>query len=114
MSDIASFLLGLAGLLVALGGLILAMSRQQEQRFEKYLNAKFEDQNKQLLGQEGRHDKSDRRVTEIERDVMQLRSELPEKYLRREDYVRGQTVLESKMDSLALRIENLQLKGLPQ
>lgn len=35
-------------------------------------------------------------------------------YVMRDDYVRNQTVIEAKLDSVALRIENLQLKGVVQ
>ena len=50
-------------------------------------------------------------VKRLERDLMGLRAELPERYVRREDYIRGQSVIEAKLDSLALRMENIQLKG---
>lgn len=46
----------------------------------------------------------------VERDLMDLRVNLPVEYVRREDYVRGQSILEAKMDALALKIENLQLR----
>lgn len=46
----------------------------------------------------------------VERDLMDLRIKLPVEYVRREDYVRGQSILEAKMDALALKIENLQLR----
>lgn len=32
-------------------------------------------------------------------------------YVRREDYIRGQSVVEAKLDGLAVKIENLQLRG---
>ena len=32
-------------------------------------------------------------------------------YVRREDYIRGQSVIESKLDGLALKIENVQLRA---
>lgn len=47
----------------------------------------------------------------VERDLMALRAELPERYVRREDYIRGQTVVESKLDALAARLEVIQLNG---
>jgi hypothetical protein len=36
---------------------------------------------------------------------------MPLHYVRREDYVRNQTVIEAKLDALALRLENVRLKG---
>lgn len=48
----------------------------------------------------------------LEREIMQLKADLPVQYVRREDWVRGQSVLEAKFDGLAARIENaLLLKG---
>lgn len=46
----------------------------------------------------------------LERDVLKLRAELPEKYLRREDYVRGQTVIEAKLDAIAVDLKSVQIK----
>lgn len=47
----------------------------------------------------------------LERDFLRFQAELPVIYVRREDYVRNQTVIEAKLDSLALKLENMQLKG---
>ena len=47
----------------------------------------------------------------VERELLDLRAELPLHYVRREDYIRGQSVIEAKLDGLALRIENHHLKG---
>lgn len=48
----------------------------------------------------------------LERDFLMWKAELPLQYVRREDYVRNQTIIEAKLDAVALKIENLQLKGL--
>ncbi len=48
----------------------------------------------------------------LERDFLTFKSELPVQYVRREDYIRGQTVIEAKLDSVAMRIENMQLRAL--
>ena len=48
---------------------------------------------------------------ELEREFLKFRAALPIEYVRREDYVRNQTIIEAKLDALALKIENLQLKG---
>ena len=47
----------------------------------------------------------------IERELLELRAELPVQYVRREDYVRGQTVIESKLDSLYSKLETIQLRN---
>lgn len=47
----------------------------------------------------------------VERELMALKADLPLQYVRREDYIRGQSVIEAKLDGLALKIENAVLKG---
>jgi len=39
-------------------------------------------------------------VKQLERDFFDWKAELPLNYVRREDYIRGQTVLEAKQDAL--------------
>ena len=52
--------------------------------------------------------------SKLERDFLRFQADLPLQYVRREDYVRNQTVIEAKLDAVALKIENLQLKGIPR
>lgn len=47
----------------------------------------------------------------LEREFLRFQADLPLQYVRREDYIRNQTVIEAKIDAVALRIENWQLKG---
>lgn len=47
----------------------------------------------------------------LERDFLQFRVDLPEKYVRREDYIRGQTVIESKLDSISSELKVVQIQG---
>lgn len=47
---------------------------------------------------------------QVERDLLLLKADLPLNYVRREDYVRGQSILEAKMDGLALKIDNVQFR----
>ena len=46
----------------------------------------------------------------IERDFLKFQADLPVRFVMREDYIRGQSVIEAKLDALALKIENVQLK----
>lgn len=45
----------------------------------------------------------------VERDLLQLRADLPVHYVRREDYVRNQAVLEAKLDTIFEKVENVRL-----
>lgn len=47
----------------------------------------------------------------VERELLTLKAEMPVTYVRREDYIRGQSVLEAKLDGLASKLENAQLRS---
>lgn len=47
----------------------------------------------------------------VERQLLELRAELPLQYVRREDYILGQSVLMSKIDAVFAKIETLLIKG---
>ena len=48
----------------------------------------------------------------VEREFLRFQAELPVHYVRREDYIRGQSVIEAKLDGLATKLENAQLRGM--
>jgi hypothetical protein len=47
----------------------------------------------------------------LERDLLELRAELPVAYVRREDYIRGQTVIEAKLDAISSEVRVVQIQG---
>ena len=53
-------------------------------------------------------------ATPFNANVSRFQAELPVAYVRREDWARGQSVIEAKLDGLALRYENILLKGAPR
>jgi len=42
---------------------------------------------------------------ETEKAILQLRAELPIHYVRKEDWVRNQTIIEAKLDALANKLD---------
>lgn len=48
----------------------------------------------------------------MERNFMELKADLPLHYVRREDYIRGQSIIESKLDGLAMKLENTMLRNI--
>ena len=45
---------------------------------------------------------------ELEKEFMRFKADLPLNYVRREDYIRGQTVIEAKLDALYNKLEVVQ------
>lgn len=50
-------------------------------------------------------------LSNLERDFLRFQAELPLQYVRREDYVRGQSVIEAKLDALYSELKVVQIKG---
>lgn len=46
----------------------------------------------------------------LERDLLELRAEIPEKYVRREDWIRFAAVIDAKLDTLRLALEQIREK----
>lgn len=48
----------------------------------------------------------------VERELLNLKADLPLHYVRREDYIRGQSVIEAKLDGIGMQLENVRLRAL--
>lgn len=95
-------------LLGAFAGLLKLLLGQQV----RHIDASFQAQNVRLDQIEATNRAEAGNWQRIERELMGLKAELPLSYVRRDDYIRGQSVLEAKLDGLATKIENAQLRGL--
>lgn len=85
--------LSIATMFVGLGKLLLS-------QFERRMDERFR------LLQDDAH-----KWHKVELDFHQLRAELPERYVRREDYIRGQTVIEAKLDAITSELKIVQIQG---
>lgn len=117
------FLTGLASLLVfflafvfGAGKLLLSqVDKRLEIRFKAMEDARAEasrnwdEKFRELLSQ---MKEDSGRWQDLERDFLKFQAALPVEYVRREDFIRSWTVIEAKLDGLALKIENMQLRGL--
>lgn len=50
-------------------------------------------------------------LRKLEHDFLEWKADLPIHYVRREDYVRGQSVIEAKLDAVYNKLEVVQIKG---
>ena len=113
--QLITLLLGFFSCIGLFGRILLA---QAEKRLDERFKAqeKVRDENKQHWDEKfGRIENavsdSVRLSSEVERQVLRLKADLPRDFVMRDDYVRNQTVIEAKLDAVALRLENAQLKG---
>lgn len=109
-------------LLLAFFGFTGAVAKLLLDQFEKRLVEKFKAQaearavadaalNAALERHLDEEKKTTAKIVDLEKDFLRWQAELPVSYVRREDYIRGQTVLEAKMDALYSKLELVHLKG---
>jgi hypothetical protein len=91
-------------ILIAFFGCIFGFGKVLLDQFEKRLQERF-------TTFADAQSKNSSAVQMLERDFLKWQAELPLQYVRREDYVRGQSVIEAKLDALYNKMEVLQLKG---
>lgn len=106
--------LALLGAVATLIGGAWALVRLIVAQFEARLDERFEAQERARI--EGRNLWEERmarmesKAEKLDSDVRQILIELPREYVTRADYVRRETIIEAKIDQLALRWENWTLK----
>ena len=113
--QLITLLLAFLGFLFAAGKLLLTqIDRRLNERFETIEKAREEGQ-ATWRATFTQHIDEERRETDllrnIEREFLRFQAELPLQYVRREDYVRGQSVIEAKLDALYNKLEVVQMKG---
>ena len=108
-------LVGAVGLLIAGAWALVKIVVSQ---FEKRLDDRFVSLEAARTAAQNQWDGRFRLIEEgqreMERDVSRLREELPMHYVRREDHIRHETVINAKLDALAAKIDRLatlQMRG---
>lgn len=92
------------GLLISMIGTVIGIAKMVLAQYEKRQDERFN-----VLMECVKTENE--AVARVERDLLIFKEAVANAYVRREDYVRGQSVLESKMDALYSKIEMLQIKG---
>lgn len=75
------------------------------------IKAGFESQNKRLDAIERTSREEAGNWQRMEREILQLKAELPLHYVRREDYAQNIATIMAKIDAMGMRIENILLRG---
>lgn len=81
-------------------------------QMQRHLDDRFGAVDARLTGIEVVNKEEAAQWARVERELMELKADLPLNYVRREDYIRGQSIIEAKLDGLAVKIENTQLRSL--
>lgn len=118
IDDLFTWAISLLGIFTTLVfGLVKLLLWQFEKRLDERFSAQETARKEASQIWEGnfakvlnRQDKDAEALRRLENEFLRFKGELPLEYVRREDWVRGQSVIEAKLDGLALKFENLLLK----
>lgn len=114
--QLVTLLVAFFGACAGTGKLLLSQAQRHiDERFaaqEKTRSDNHDQVSKRLDSMETAYRLEAGQWKQVERDLLVLRSELPLNYVRREDYIRGQSVIEAKLDALGTKFENMNLRAL--
>ena len=93
----------LIGFVITLMGTFWGLARMLLSQTQKQITDQFT----QITNHLSQQQEIDRR---LEREVLELKAQLPREYVRREDYVQQVAMIITKLDAMQLRSENLILQ----
>lgn len=98
-------------LLLSFFACVAAFGKFLVDQFEKRMDERHKNISEVLQQHMAEEERMLGKIDNLERDFLRFQAEMPLQYVRREDYVRNQTIIEAKLDALALSLQNAQLKG---
>lgn len=108
-------LLAFFGACAAVGKVLLGQTqRHLDERFSAQEKTRAENHDatgKRLDAIEVAHREESNQWQRVEREMLKFQGDMPMKYVLRDDYIRGQSILEAKLDGLADKIEKAQLRA---
>ena len=115
MSSVQIDFWNLVMLLLAFFGGVFVFARALLVQIDKRLDARFTAAEVLRVESGKRWEDSFERIarlaSETDKTVIELKLHVSENYVRREDHVRSQTVIEAKLDALASKFESLLLRA---
>lgn len=97
----------LVGFFLGFLGFVFTAARLLLNQIEKHQNERF-------ARLEGMLRKTAENQQHLEKEVNTLKVNLPLDYVRRDDYIRGQTVIEAKLDALYDKLDRAQRRQSPR
>lgn len=105
-------LLSVIGAVIAVfGAMIWAFGKVLMAQFEQRLGERFETIQTDMTKRAAEDAEVAKQLRQFERDFAKFQIDMPVLYVRREDYIRGQTVIESKLDAVYSKLELVQIQG---
>lgn len=100
-----------AGLIAAFASMVWLFGTILVRQFKTQLAERFSAIQADLTKRAAEDAEVAKQLRQFEKDFSAFQISLPVLYVRREDYIRGQTVIESKLDALYSKLEVVLIQG---
>lgn len=111
--DLAQVIGWVIGLLSIFVSIVVAMFKVLLGQFEKRLDNRFQAVTDRVDVCMERIENNETSLHEIEKEFLRWRAELPMQYVRREDFIRNQTIIEAKLDAVFAKVDVIRMRGTP-
>lgn len=99
------------GLLSVFATIVVGLIRILLGQFEKRLDGRFQGVADRVYECMQRLDHNENALHDMEKSFLRWQAELPMQYVRREDFIRNQTVIEAKLDAMFAKIDVIRMRG---
>lgn len=97
-------------ILIAVLSIVIGTVKILWSRIEKSLEQNFSMTNQNIDEVAKQAAKGQEEVRALERQFLEFKADMPFRYIARDDYIRGQTIIEAKLDAVAGKLEKVQIK----
>ncbi len=109
--DLWELIMALGSLIGVFAGLVWLFGTILVKQFKALLEARFSAIHADATKRADADTKVEAQLRQFEKDFLTFQRDMPLQYVRREDYIRGQTVIESKLDAVYSKLEVVQIQG---
>lgn len=102
---------GIVAVIVAFASMTWLFGSILVKQFKALLEARFSAIHADATKRADADAKVEAQLRQFEKDFLTFQRDMPLQYVRREDYIRGQTVIESKLDAVYSKLELVQIQG---
>jgi len=104
--------LELLSVVSVLFGAAFTAAKLVAKQFEIRMSERFRSLDEKLAGLDANSKREAEQWRSVDRELLNLKADLPVRFVLREDYIRNQSIIEAKLDTVAIKIEQLP-KGAP-
>jgi hypothetical protein len=104
-------ILAVAGLISAFATMVWLFGTILVRQFKSQLDQRFSTIQDDISQRAQEETDVARQIRNFEREFLLFQRDMPVQYVRREDYIRGQSVIEAKLDAIYSKFESVMMRG---